>query len=97
MRKRIVGGVALVLSSVLVLAVLNINFLVRRNKEYLIGRIEQALGRKITVDQIDVTLWPPGARLKNFAVADDPAASGSGKGRSCGKAASDSQPLAEVG
>jgi uncharacterized protein involved in outer membrane biogenesis len=73
MRKRIVGGVALVLSSVLVLAVLNINFLVRRNKEYLIGRIEQALGRKITVDQIDVTLWPPGARLKNFAVADDPA------------------------
>jgi len=73
MRKRIVGGVALVLSSALILAVLNINFLVRRNKEYLIGRIEQALGRKITVDQIDVTLWPPGARLKNFAVAADPA------------------------
>jgi uncharacterized protein involved in outer membrane biogenesis len=73
MRKRIIGGIALVLSSVLALAVLNINFLVRRNKEYLIGRMEQALGRKITVDQIDVTLWPPGARLENFAVADDPA------------------------
>jgi uncharacterized protein involved in outer membrane biogenesis len=73
MRKRIIGGVVLALSSVLVLAVLNINFLARRNKDYLIGQAEQALGRKITVDEIDVTLWPVGARLVNFALADDPA------------------------
>jgi AsmA protein len=73
MRKRIIAGVALALSSVLVLAVLNINFLVRRNKDYLIRQAEQALGRKITVDEIDVTLWPVGARLVNFALADDPA------------------------
>jgi uncharacterized protein involved in outer membrane biogenesis len=51
---------------------LNINFLVRRNKDYLIGQAEQALGRKITVDEIDVTLWPVGAHLVNFALADDP-------------------------
>ena len=73
MRKRILGGVVLALSGALVLAVLNINFLVRRNKDYLIGQAEQALGRKITVDEIDVTLWPVGARLVNFALADDPA------------------------
>jgi AsmA protein len=73
MRKRIIAGVALALSSVLVLAVLNINFLVRRNKDYLIRQAEQALGRKITMDEIDVTLWPVGARLVNFALADDPA------------------------
>jgi AsmA protein len=73
MRKRIIVGVVLALSSVLVLAVLNINFLVRRNKDYLIRQAEQALGRKITVDEIDVTLWPVGARLVNFALADDPA------------------------
>jgi AsmA protein len=73
MRKRIFGGVVFALSGVLVLAVLNINFLVRRNKDYLIGQAEQALGRKITVDEIDVTLWPVGARLVNFALADDPA------------------------
>jgi uncharacterized protein involved in outer membrane biogenesis len=73
MRKRIIAGVVLALSSVLVLAVLNINFLVRRNKDYLIRQAEQALGRKITVDEIDVTLWPVGARLVNFALADDPA------------------------
>jgi len=73
MRKRILGGFVLALSGALVLAVLNINFLVLRNKDYLIGQAEQALGRKITVDEIGVTLWPVGARLVNFALADDPA------------------------
>lgn len=73
MRKRIIGGVVLVLSGVLVLTVLNVNFLVRRNKDYLIGQAEQGLGRKITVDKIEVTLRPVGARLVNFAMADDPA------------------------
>ena len=73
MRKRIIGAVVLALSGVLVLALLNVNFLVRRNKDYLIDRLELALGRKITVDKIEVTLSPVGARLANFAVADDPA------------------------
>ena len=73
MRKRIIAAVVLALSGVLVLAVLNVNFLVRRNKDYLIGRLEQALGRKITVDNIEVTFSPVGARLVNFAMADDPA------------------------
>ena len=73
MRKRIIGAVALALSGVLVLAVLNVNFLVRRNKDYLIDRLGLAFGRKITVDKIEVTLSPVGARLANFAIADDPA------------------------
>jgi len=73
MRKRIIGAVVLAMSGVLVLTVLNVNFLVRRNKDYLIGQVEQALGRKITVDKIEVTLTPVGARLLNFAMADDPA------------------------
>jgi len=73
MRKRIISGVVLALSGVVVLTVLNVNFLVRRNKDYLIGQVEQALGRKVTVDNIEVTLSPVGARLVNFAVADDPA------------------------
>jgi AsmA protein len=73
MRKRIIGGVVLVLSGVLVLTVLNVNFLVRSNKDYLIGQVEQRLGRKITVDKIEVTLRPVGARFVNFAMADDPA------------------------
>ena len=73
MRKRIIGAVVLALTGLLILTVLNVNFLVRRNKDYLIGQVEQALGRKITVDKIEVTLSPVGARLVNFAMTDDPA------------------------
>jgi len=73
MHKRIIGAVVLALSGVLVLALLNVNFLVRRNKDYLVGRIEQAFGRKITVDKIEMTLSPIGARLVNLVMADDPA------------------------
>ena len=35
--------------------------------------MEQVLGRKITVDKIEITLSHVGARLVNFAMADDPA------------------------
>jgi AsmA protein len=73
MRKRIIGAVVLALSGVVVLTVLNVNSLVRRNEDFLIAHMEQALGRKITVDKIEVTLWPIGARLVNLAMADDPA------------------------
>jgi uncharacterized protein involved in outer membrane biogenesis len=73
MRNRIISGVVLAISGVLILAVLNINFLVRRNKDYVIGRLEQALDRRVTVEQIDLTLWPLGARLVKFAIADDSA------------------------
>jgi uncharacterized protein involved in outer membrane biogenesis len=73
MRKRIIGTVVLALTGLLILTVLNVNFLVRRNKDYLISQVEQALGRKITVDKIEVTLSPVGARLVNFAMTDDPA------------------------
>src|SRR5919106_1701423 len=73
MRKRIIGGGVLGFSSVLVFGLGKVNFLVRHNKDYLIGQMEQVLGRKISVDQIEVALWPVGARLVNFAMADDPA------------------------
>jgi uncharacterized protein involved in outer membrane biogenesis len=52
---------------------LNVNFLVRRNKESLVARAEQALGRKISVDRIEVIFWPVGARLVNLVLADHPA------------------------
>jgi uncharacterized protein involved in outer membrane biogenesis len=73
MRKRIIRAGVLSLSAVLLLALVNVNLLVQRNKDYLIRRMEQALERKISADNIEVTFWPIGARLVNFAVADDPA------------------------
>jgi uncharacterized protein involved in outer membrane biogenesis len=73
MRKRIVRIVASALAGVLVLTFLSFNLLVRHNKDFLIGRAEQALGRKISADQIKLTFWPVGAQITNFAMADDPA------------------------
>jgi uncharacterized protein involved in outer membrane biogenesis len=73
MRKRIFIAVAAALAGVLGLALLSVGFLAQRNKDYLIYRAEQAFGRKISMARIEVTLWPLGARLKNFAIADDPA------------------------
>jgi uncharacterized protein involved in outer membrane biogenesis len=73
MRKRINVVVVAALACVLGLTLLSVNFLVRRNKNFLIGRAEQALGRKISTDQIEVTFWPIGIRLANFTLADDPA------------------------
>jgi len=73
MRMRIVIAVAAALAGVLVLTLLSVNLLVERNKDFLIGRAEQAFGRKISVEQIEVSFWPFGARLLNFAMADDPA------------------------
>jgi uncharacterized protein involved in outer membrane biogenesis len=73
MRKRILVAVSAALAGVLCLTLLNVNFLVRHNKDVLVARAEHALGRKIAVDQIEVTFWPVGARLVNLVLADDPA------------------------
>lgn len=73
MRKRIVYAGVVVLAGVLILALFSVNILVRRNKDFLIGRAEQSFGRKISADRIEIIFWPFGARLLNFAMADDPA------------------------
>lgn len=74
MRKWITGGAILAATIIVVSAlVLNLNSLITRNKDYLIGQAEQALGRKITVGDVEATIWSGiGVRLANFAMADDP-------------------------
>ncbi|MEW6236211.1 MAG: AsmA family protein [Candidatus Omnitrophota bacterium] len=53
--------------------VLNLGRLVDSNKEVLLAQAEKALGRKPSVEKIDVTLWSGiGVRLTNFSLADDP-------------------------
>ena len=73
MRKPIIAGAVLAVTSVLILAALNVNYLVRRNKDYLLGRLAQEFGRKISADEIEVTFKPLGARFVNLAIADPPA------------------------
>jgi len=74
MRKWIIAAVIVMVAVVVVgAAVLNINSLITRNKDYLIVQAEQALGRKIQVGGVEATLWSGlGVRLKDFSMADDP-------------------------
>jgi len=74
MRKWIVAGAIAIATVVVAAAVLlNINSLIARNKDYLIGQAEQTLGRKLKVGEVEATLWSGlGVRLSNFAMADDP-------------------------
>jgi len=76
----ITAGIAvIVLSAAALVALLNVNSLLERNKIYLLDRAQQALGRKISVGEVEATLFSGiGARLKNFAMADDPAYAVSG-------------------
>ena len=76
MRKRTISFVLLALTGALVLAALSVNFLLRHNKDFLLGQLEQAFGRRISADTIDVTFTPFGARLKNFVIAGDSTSSG---------------------
>ncbi|HYY25974.1 MAG TPA: AsmA family protein, partial [Candidatus Udaeobacter sp.] len=75
MRKWIITGTVLLLLCVgVIIAILNVNSYITHNKDYLINRTEQALGRKVSVEDIKVSLWGGiGFRLTNFAMAEDPA------------------------
>ena len=54
------------------LAILNLNFFINSNKEYFLSQIEQSIGRKITVGEINTGFKEGlGIRLKNFSLEDD--------------------------
>src|SRR6266487_5994660 len=75
MRKWIIGGVVVLLILVIVagVALVSLNGLIDRNKEYILAQVKEAVGRDVTVGDIGVSLWGGvGARLQQFSVADDP-------------------------
>jgi uncharacterized protein involved in outer membrane biogenesis len=70
----IVGGIVLIILIAAVVAVLNINSYIQRNRDYLIQQAEKAVGRQIEVQNIEVNFWNGiGVRFENFKLADDPA------------------------
>jgi uncharacterized protein involved in outer membrane biogenesis len=73
-RKWIVAGaVVVVLAALMAVALVNLNSLIARNKDYLIEQAEQALGRKLKVSAIEATIFRGlGVRLMNFSMTDDP-------------------------
>jgi AsmA protein len=74
MRKWIIAGVVTVTLAAASAAILiNLNALIQRNRDFLISQAEQALGRKISVGEIETTLFSGiGMRLTNFTMTDDP-------------------------
>src|SRR3989304_4718081 len=74
MRKWLVAGVILLVLFVFAgLALINLNSLINRNKDYLLAGAREALGRNVTVGDIGVTLWGGiGVRVKQFSLEDDP-------------------------
>ena len=75
MRKWMIpAAVLLLLCIAAIVAVLNLNSLVRRNKDYLLAQAEQSLGRKVSVGDAELTIFDGiGVRLMDFTLADDPA------------------------
>jgi uncharacterized protein involved in outer membrane biogenesis len=75
MRKWIILGLVLaVIVGAVALALTNLNSYLNRNKDWLAGQVENALGRKVTFSEIGVQLFGGfGARIKDLKIADDPA------------------------
>ncbi|HEX9878563.1 MAG TPA: AsmA family protein, partial [Candidatus Binatia bacterium] len=73
MRKWLIGGtIVIFLCVIAVLVLLNLNTLIERNRDRIIAQAEQALGRKVKVGEIGVSLWTGiGVRLNDFALSDD--------------------------
>lgn len=73
-RKWIVAGaIVVVLAALMAVALLNLNSLIARNKDYLIEQAEHALGRKLKVGAIEATIFSGlGVRLMDFSMTDDP-------------------------
>jgi AsmA protein len=70
----IAGVIVLVFVAVAALALVNLNALINRNKDYLLAKAQEALGRNVAIADIGVTLWGGiGVQLKQFSLADDPA------------------------
>ena len=75
MRKWIVVAVVvLVVAGLAAFAVRNLNAYLNNNKDWIAQRVESALGRQVSFDEIGVSLLGGfGAQVSNFRIADDPA------------------------
>ncbi|MGZ8465295.1 MAG: AsmA family protein [Candidatus Binatia bacterium] len=71
MRKRIIAGL-LVLTGLILVAAFNVNFIVERNRDYLLGRLTQTLGHIVKADKIEISYLPFAVHMVNLAIAGDP-------------------------
>ena len=69
MHKRIVVTL-LVLTGVILVAAVNINFFVALNKDYLLERLARTFGHDVTADKVEIGYRPLAVRLTNLNIAD---------------------------
>jgi len=75
MRKWIIVAVVVlaVVAAALAYALANLNAYLRENKDWLAARVEAALGRAVSFEEVTVSLWGGfGARVTELRIADDP-------------------------
>jgi uncharacterized protein involved in outer membrane biogenesis len=70
MRKPIIAGAA-VLIGLVVLTALNVDSLVERNKDFLLGKLARTLGHPATADRIQLSFTPLALSLTNFSLGAD--------------------------
>jgi AsmA protein len=68
MRNRIIAGL-LILTGLILVAAFNVNFIVERNKNYLLSRLARTLGHVITADKVEISYQPFAVRLTNLNIA----------------------------
>jgi uncharacterized protein involved in outer membrane biogenesis len=68
MHKRIVVTL-LVLTGLILVAAVNVNFLIARNKDYLLAGLSRTLGHVITADKVEIGSQPFAVRLTNVNIA----------------------------
>jgi len=72
MRRPIIAAI-LVLTGLVILAALNVNYLAERNKDYLLGRLARTLGHTVKADKIEISCLPFAIHMVNLAVVGDAA------------------------
>jgi uncharacterized protein involved in outer membrane biogenesis len=72
MAKKFITGLLLAACALLILALLNVDYLAQRNKNYLLAKAGQSLGCNIAAKRAGVTLWPVSARLEDVIISDKP-------------------------
>ncbi|MBI4720634.1 MAG: AsmA family protein, partial [Chitinivibrionia bacterium] len=75
MKKFIIAGIVLlVIAAVVIVALANLNGIINRNKDFILSKAEQAIGRPVSIEHIGVTLRGGiGVELQGVKIADDPA------------------------
>lgn len=74
MKKFFIALVVLIviLAVMVALAVLNLNYFINQNKDYLLTQVEESLGRKVAVGNVETGFSDGiGIRMTDFAVSDD--------------------------